>query len=62
MPGIKSLGGNTLADCILLLHYKNRQTGEYVVRVGKNKEGQIGDMSFIFRAEEQRFLEVENGR
>ena len=50
------------AECILLLHYKDRQTGEYVVRVGKNKEGQIGDMPFIFRAEEQRFLEVENGR
>lgn len=48
------------ADCIILLHYADRETGEFVVRVAKNKEGEVGPMKFVFRAEHQNFREVEN--
>ena len=47
------------ADCILLLHYEDRKTGDFVVRVAKNKEGRVGDLPFLFRAANQNFLEVE---
>lgn len=47
------------ADCILLLHYEDRKTGDFVVRVAKNKEGRVGDLPFTFRAANQNFLEVD---
>lgn len=47
------------ADCILLLHYEDRDTGAFVVRVAKNKEGRVGDLPFTFRAANQNFLEVD---
>ena len=49
------------AECVILLHYADRETGEFVVRVGKNKEGLVGDLPFRFEADRQRFLEVDNG-
>lgn len=49
-------------DCIMLLHYADRDTGEYVVRIGKNKDGLVGDLKFNFEGAKQRFWEVDNGR
>ena len=51
-----------MADCIMLLHYADRETGEYLVRIGKNKDGLVGDLVFNFDGAKQRFWEVDNGR
>lgn len=51
-----------MADCIMLLHYVDRETGEYVVRIGKNKDGLVGDLKFNFEGAKQRFWEVDDGR
>ena len=51
-----------MADCIMLLHYADRKTGEYVVRIGKNKDGLVGDLKFNFDGARQRFFEEEDCR